>query len=65
LQKYWIDTFDKNLHKMVDMALAWQSTHYVASIENSKNFEDIYRKHLQVLRREPNVIINNKNYFFH
>jgi len=50
---------------MVDMALAWQSTHYVASIENSKNFEDIYRKHLQVLRREPNVIINNKNYFFH
>jgi len=41
---------------MVDMALTWQKTHYVNNTENSKNFEDIYRKHLQVLRREPNVI---------
>ncbi len=56
LQKYWIDTFDKNLHKMVDMALTWQKTHYLTNTENPKIFEDIYRKHLQVLRREPNVI---------
>jgi len=55
LQKYWIDTFDKNLHKMVDMALSWQKTHYVTNTENPKSFEDIYRKHLQVLRREPNA----------
>lgn len=55
LQKYWIDIFDKNLHKMVDMALTWQKTHYVNNAENSKTFEDIYRKHLQVLRREPNA----------
>ncbi|ORX82130.1 fumble-domain-containing protein [Anaeromyces robustus] len=55
LQKYWIDTFDKNLHKMVDMALSWLHTHFLTNTDNSKSFEDIYRKHLQVLRREPNA----------
>jgi bifunctional damage-control phosphatase, subfamily II, fusion protein len=54
LQMYWIDLLDKNLKDLVGMVMGWQKR--AGSLEDkSAAFENLYRTHLQRLRKEPNA----------
>lgn len=65
LQTYWIDLVDLNLEKLVELALTWKDPVEgrsepegipAADVESrTASFEQMYREHLRVLRKEPSA----------
>ncbi|KAJ3213487.1 hypothetical protein HDU67_002821 [Dinochytrium kinnereticum] len=54
VQHYWIDLLGKNLHDLVEMVIEWQGSSE-SSKTRASSFENMYRDHLQRLRKEPNA----------
>ncbi|KAJ3118657.1 hypothetical protein HDU96_010641 [Phlyctochytrium bullatum] len=54
VQHYWIDLLGKNLHDLVEMVIEWQGA-TESSKSRASTFENMYRDHLQRLRKEPNA----------
>ncbi|KAH6560584.1 hypothetical protein BASA62_010367 [Batrachochytrium salamandrivorans] len=57
LQAYWIDLLDVNLEHLVKIALKYdlQGQDAAHAADRAKTFENMYREHLKLLRKEPNA----------
>eukprot|EP00842_Homolaphlyctis_polyrhiza_P000743 jgi/Hompol1/166/HPOL_001282-RA len=57
LQSYWIDLLDVNLEQLVGIALNWQEqTTGTSDVKDrARTFENMYREHLKLLRKEPSA----------
>jgi type II pantothenate kinase len=53
-QHYWIDLLDRNLEKLTHLAIEWEKGRSEDAVQRANAFKDMYRQHLQQLRREPN-----------
>ncbi|KAJ3386678.1 Pantothenate kinase 4 [Entophlyctis sp. JEL0112] len=55
MQFYWLDLLDRNLKDLVALVLQWQGHTDGTVAARAAAFENIYRDHLQRLRKEPNA----------
>jgi len=62
LQMYWMDLLEKNLRNLLDLALNWQPNLNDDKLSNGmdriRHFEDLFKGHLQTLRKEPTAYGN-------